>query len=87
MTIQNAFDIISKQLQKNEQNIELLDFLQEAVDLYELMQEDDVTYTLPEVKSTMGLLDNLCVRYENADEEYDYSNAKEYKLGKGYDKE
>lgn len=70
MTIQQAFDLIKKQLQKTEQNIELLELLQEAVDLYEAMQVDDEpTYTLPDAKETLGLLDNLCIRYKNIEEE------------------
>lgn len=64
MTAQQALDLIKKQLQKTEQNIELLAVLQEAVDIYDAI-EDEVTYTLPKSKKILGLLDNLCVRYDD----------------------
>ena len=84
MTIQEALYLIKKQIQDNEQNKQALAILQEAADIYEDIMENDVTYTLPEIKESMKAMDNFFDKYTN--EEYDFSNARQFKLGKRYGK-
>lgn len=69
MKAQEAFIIVSKQIQKNKQNLELLEVLQKAVDLYDSSEEIESSYELPGFQTSMAMLDNLCIRYDSIEEE------------------
>jgi 5,10-methylenetetrahydrofolate reductase len=64
MTVLEAFNIISKQLQKNDQNKKALAIILEAAEFYEEIVEDDdfKTYTMPEIEKTMEALSKLTIK-------------------------
>ena len=70
MTAHEALWLIKVQLQQNEQNKEAIKVLEDIINLPKIHIDDEPTHTLDHLFGSVDNdLDNLCIRYENIEEE------------------